>query len=564
MSAARRSLSEEAWGATLWNTLLLPARVLVGLVASVIYYQQLTLEQVGLIFVLSNLGSTIGLWADLGVERALPRFLPEVEQQSGWTGVRRFMLWVLRVKLLILLVPLAGLGLLADPLSRHLTHRQRAEIAQLEEQAREIDAQPGSSAQAATIQRKIDGARSLVVELERRGPFFLAAVGGLVVLGALFDLQMQFLTAFFRRKAWNLITLASTLLQPIFVTAFVLLGWGLSGVLVGLLVAPVASVLLAYREVLRASGGLAGGAVSAPLDPTLPRRFARLASVSYLIQGTIWLFDVQFVVIMSAALLPLHDVALLGFALKLGKDFLGYVWTPLNGVVVPLLTRVRALGSHAALVDAHASLTRLVWLLLIPAATGLAFLAPAVIATLYPKYVDAVAIAVVCLGFSFLEPMLAIPLNLLLVCERYKAVVVSRLLTLLGIPLLFLAVPQLGLMGVVLTAGLVRLGSLLVTVVYGARHMGLRLPLGFGARVTGASACAGGLMWLLARIQPWQAGPLEDGRKLLYLVPLAGCAVLGGAAFVVGFRLAGGLHADERRRLLGLQLPFKRWIARLV
>jgi hypothetical protein len=104
-----RSLSHSVWSATLWNTLLMPARLLVGVLASVIYYQQLTRGQVGLVFFLTSLATTIGVYADLGIERSLPRFLPEVQAQAGRWGVRRLIRQVVRVKLLVLLVLVLGL-----------------------------------------------------------------------------------------------------------------------------------------------------------------------------------------------------------------------------------------------------------------------------------------------------------------------------------------------------------------------------------------------------------------------------------------------------------------------
>src|SRR3712207_9157150 len=83
MTVRTPTLSERVFSATFWNTLTLPLNLAVGVVTSVLYYQILSLEQVGLIFLLTSLASTIGLYADLGIERALPRFLPEVERHGG-------------------------------------------------------------------------------------------------------------------------------------------------------------------------------------------------------------------------------------------------------------------------------------------------------------------------------------------------------------------------------------------------------------------------------------------------------------------------------------------------
>jgi O-antigen/teichoic acid export membrane protein len=557
------SLSQHVFGATLWNALLLAPRLLVGALASVVYYQYLSKEQVAVVFLLTSLATSIGLFADLGIERSLSRFLPEVEHHEGRAGVERFMRRVMGLKLIALLVPLVALFAFAGPLSRHLAEEERREAAQLEARARETSP-ARDDADVVSLERQAAADRGLAGELEERGASFLAAVAALLVLGALFDVYMQFLTAYFRQQAWNLITLATTLLQPLLVTLFIVLGWGIGGVLLGLVLTPLVSVLLARGRVRSVRKELpAEGAAGQP-DPGLRRRFLRFAAVTYLMNVTTWLYDIQFVVFVSAATLSLREVALLGFAFKFAKDFLGYVWTPLNGVITPLLTRIKARASEAALADGHASLVRLVWLLLLPAGTGLALLAPGIIDALYPKYGAASGLAIAFIAFTFAESLLSVPQSVLMVYDRYPAVLTSRLLALLTVPLVLLLLPRYGLLGVAIAVGIVRVGARLVTVVAVRRIFGLGLPWAFGSRVLLSTALFSAALLGLMKAWPLEAAGVGTRERLFVLLPLGGYAVIGAALFLVALRLCGGLQEDERRRLLALPLPAKSLIARLI
>src|SRR3712207_4041637 len=134
MTVRTPTLSERVFSATFWNTLTLPLNLAVGIVASVLYYQILSRAQVGLIFLLTGLASTIGLYADLGIERALPRFLPEVERYGGRQAVQQFIRQMIKLKLGILLILIVLLNLLAGPILNELADRQRAEVTRIEAQ----------------------------------------------------------------------------------------------------------------------------------------------------------------------------------------------------------------------------------------------------------------------------------------------------------------------------------------------------------------------------------------------------------------------------------------------
>jgi O-antigen/teichoic acid export membrane protein len=562
--STKRTLSEQVLSATLWNTVLLPMRIVVGIASSVVYYQQLSREQVSVIFLVTSVATTVGMYADLGIERSLPPFLPQVEREAGPTGVSKFLRRVVRWKLLILLALIAALFAAARPLASLLAKRQRTDAERIERQAVETQAHGGTGSEAATLRARAEANREVASQIERQAPLFALVIALLLFFGALFDVDMQVLTAYFKQRAWNLITLTNALLRPILVTGLVVLGFGVGGVLLGLVLSAALAVFLARRQARQAREGAAVGTEPLPLPSGLFSRFARFASVNYLLQITTWLYDLELVVFLAAATLGLREIALLGFAYKFAKDTLGYLWMPLTGVMTPLLARVKGRPQPAALTDAHGSLTRMIWLLLIPAGTGVALLTPRLFQALYPKYEGASTLAVVFLAFGILEAVLAVPHNVLMVHERYRAIVLSRAVTVLSIPLVQVLLPRYGLLGVAVAVGAVRVAASLITMVEGMNLFRLRLPLAFGARVASATLAFVVVLWPLLRNLPAAAAGSGIGDRLLVLGTLTGLSFLGAVVFLAVLRLLGGLEELDRRRLLELRVPGKAILARVL
>ena len=377
--------------------------------------------------------------------------------------MRRVIRRVLEVKLLVVAPVVIGLLLFAGPFGKHLAERQRAEAA-LGMQSDD----PGVREKAAT-----DLALSNL--LESRSLLLLLGVAALVVCGAFHDVFMQVLASFFKRRAWNLITLVGNLLQPLLVTAMVLLGLGVPGVLGGLVATPLLGLALSARAAHATSLGLREVAHPLPLAPLLPR-FARFAGFTWLIQLTTWLYDLPFLVLFAARTLSLPQVALLGFAYKFAKDFVIYVFWPLVGLVQPVLARVKARDSEAAMADAYRSLVRIVWLVLMPAGVGLCLVTPRLLAALYPKYAEGSGLAVMFVALVFFEALLHVATLVMMTAERYRAILMSRLLALLSVPAIVLLMPRYGMVGAAVAVGVVRLLPALATTAYVSRGWACPCP----------------------------------------------------------------------------------------
>lgn len=555
------SLSERVASAAAWNALLFPARLLVGLVANVLLFNALTPAEYGVLALLTGLAATIGLYADPGIERALPRFVPEVERNHGRAGLGRFMRGIVGVKLALVALCLLALALAHQPIIGLVLQREQQHLAALETQA----AAAHDAAEQASIAGEIARQRGLVDLIAARGTWFLAAVGVLVLFGALYDVAMQFLTAYFKQRAWNLITIVVTLLQPVLIIALLVPGWGLSGVLLGLCLTPVVALLLATQQARRAAAAVPPATTPVSGDRTLLPRFARFAGMSWLVQLSGWCYDVQFLTFVLFGLgMRLEQVAVLAFAYKFAKDYLGYAYMPFSGVVTPLLARIRGRDDPAALGDATAALTRLFGLMLFPAGMALAVLTPRLLALLYPAYTETVTLIAILIAGTFLESLLSIPHNVLMVYERYRPVLVSRALALVSVPLLIALVPGFGLIGAAIAVAAARVVSRLATVVALRQVLGVNLPWSALARSAGASLLMAVPLALVAQFWPLPPSAAGLDGKLLAAASLALLGALALAGYLLALRGLGGIDPADRARFLGLRLPLKAWIARVL
>ena len=568
-TAPQPTLTERVFSAAAWNTMLFPVKFVFGLIANVLMLAYLHPSEYGIFILIISLAATVGLYSDLGIERSLPRFIPEVENQEGRAGVARFLCRIISIKLMLVLAFIVGIQLFATPLLNYIIVNEQRSIVTAEAELVDLRERGAPADEIVAAEADIDGRQGAVEQLEETGRLFLWAVCALAFFGAIYDVFMQYLTAYFKQRAWNIITAVVTLLQPLLIIMFIALNMRLGGVLLGIVITPVIAVALAAWQTLRASRELAPTVVDAQPDPTMPRRFAGFAGMSFLTQMTTWFYDLAFVVIvLTAAGTSLANIAILGFAYTFAKTFLSYAYLPFGGLLTPLLTRIRNRNEAAALQETYGSMTRMFALILIPAGVGLALLTPRLLGLLYPQYVDAANLAYVLIGFAFLESLLSIPHNVLMVYDRYRAVLIARLLALIVVPLLLIVAqfeqPEQVLMGVAIAVGVARVLPRLVTLIVVRRTMGLRFPVRFVGRVVLAVLAFCIPLLLLQQVWPLPADTTTWADKALAATSLGALAALVGIGYLVALRLLGGLDEQERKRILGLKLPFKRVLARIL
>lgn len=534
--AAKPALAAQAGQAVVWNVLFLPARMLAEIGVQLIQLNFLGLAAFGVLTIIRASVSLIGTWIDLGIDRALPKFIPEVQHSNGRAGVRWMLARVVVVKLVVLLAVSVALWLLSDSFLLYLEAQVRA------------------------VPRLGDAERNLLLgQIERSGWFWIAAIVGLLVLGAIYDVLMAYLISYFRQRAWNSISLVSMLVQPLLIGAAVLLEWHVTGVLAAMLFTAALGVVLAAWQVGRLSRSQppAGAEVSAAPEG-LPRRFVPYASLSYLFN----LSDVAASYVFLVFFLQgLEQQAVLSVAANVARQVLTYLYVPMQGVQVPLFTRARA-GEGATLPGAYAAVCRLLLLLLVPGAVGLMILARPLVLSQYPQFVAAVPAIVLLTPLLFAESLLATSQNALMVSEQYPPIIVSRLLAFTSLPLALLLAPPYGVLGAVLAIGLARVLAGAVVFVAGRQRLALQFPAAYGLRLLLAAGIMAAALLPLAGLLPTRVSGVAERVELFGAA--MGLVLLGAAVFLVALRLLGGLDPRDRQQLAGLRLPLKRLVLRVL
>ena len=551
------TLANQAARAVIWNALFVPLRLGGEVLATLVKLNLLTPASYGLLALISGANNGLGTGIDLGTTRALPKFIPETSRAGGPQAVLRLLTAVFVAQVVVLLLLGGGLIIASQPYLNNL----RGLV------LRDVTLKSADQSQ-------------LIDFIGRYGPLIIAAILILLFLGVCYDMCMAYLNSFFKQRAWNSVALAAGLLPQLLSVGALLAGWDILGVLGAMVLAPTIAVGLAGWQVAQAwtvDGGrwavadskqqvgvdTAASTVHRPpsIVNWLPKGFVRYSGVSFLMTATDYFASASFAIFLAR---DIGDVALLAAGSALAKMALGYLYTPMVGVQVPLFTRVRA-GEGGTLNGAYQSLARLQTLLIVPGGVGLMLLAVPALLVISPTYLEAAPLVWALVPCLFLECLLTTAHNALIVYEKLAIIIISRLLTLLSVVLLALVLPGwYGLVGVALAFGLARVVAGLWVTASGYRLLGLRWPWRFTLRVLAATA-AMALLVLGARglLPPLPTAPsLADRlREALWLFGIAG---LGAAGFVGALRLTGGLDAQDRAQLVKLKLPLKRWIMKVL
>lgn len=534
-------LAAQAGQAVVWNTLFIPAKLAAEIAVTVLQFNILSPAAVGVLALIRASVSSVGIWVDLGIERALPKFIPEVQRSSGRAGVRALIGRVMAIKLAVLLVTATILTLVSD---RYLGNLQ-AEVLKMEK----LTAADRSS---------------LLGQLSENGWFFITAIVLLLVLGAVYDVLMAYLISYFRQRAWNSIGLASSLLTPLLIGAALLLGWDVTGVVLAMVITPIFGVALALWQVRQVARTQVAGATqdetSAGSPERVMRRFAPYSALSYLFNMSDYFASAWFAVFVVK---DLTDVGLLWAASSLVRQILSYLYMPMVGLQVPLFTRARA-GEGGSLPSAYAAVCRILLLMLAPGGVGLVLLARPLVLAQYPGFVNAVPAIVLLTPLLFVESLLATSQNALMVAERYGPIILSRMLAFVSIPLVIVLAPRYGILGAAAAIGGSRVLAGLVVFVAGRRMLQLEFPWRFALRIVLASAVmALGLAPLVGLLPTTLVSQAIGARVMLFGAAMS-LVVVGALIFVIVFRLLGGLDARDRQQLAGTRLPLKRLILRVL
>jgi O-antigen/teichoic acid export membrane protein len=547
-TVARTTLGSHATVAAFWNTVLLPAKLGSHLLAQLVLANALSKTEYGVYVLALSIGVTSGNLVDLGTERSVVKFLPEVAGREGRTGVRRLISWVFWVKMALLLPAMVLVTIFHATFFRYLTSRV-----------------PEVPADRLNDPVAIADHDRLVALVHSQQWAILGSVLSLVIIGAIYDVAMQSLVATFSNRSWNLITIVVTLADPLTVTFIVLLGGNIALVLAGrVAVALFALALAGLTAILAVRDHVDEERLFVTREqqghPLPPQRFALYSGLQYALQVTSFVTSYAFAVL----ILPNAD-EIAGYRVANGsvRDIIAAITVPIIGIQVPIFTRIFSARDDEQLRNAYALVSRCLVLLLVPGMIGLAILIPNLYRALFPQYLGYIGVAVVLILFFFPEACLSTGTTVLLTYERYPPVILARGIALLTAPVLFFTAPRFGAMGAGLTAGFFALLSAIVGTIASNIILPIRFPLGFARRVLIASACMavviGGLALTVARVPDNAGGGLH---RIIWLGVTGIVGIIGVAVFLIAFRLIGGIDASDAERVRHLRLPG--WLIALV
>jgi len=530
------SLGAQVSRAVIWNVLFVPLRMLSEIISTLIKLSVLAPASYGLLGIISSTNNGLGTYIDLGTGRALPKFIPESNVLGGRRAVQRLLIVALGAQCLLLLICGALMLLLRD---RYLGYLSR----QVSE----------SSVPRADQQH-------LILFIQQSGGWLIAAILAVLLFGIFYDVLMAYLSSFFKQRAWNSITLVVQIMSPLLTVAAILAGWDVAGIVMVMVFVPGVATALVAWQVLRHQREMSAQPQPAGDDRWIPPGFVRYCGVSLLMTGTDFLASAGFALFFAKDVI---DIAVLNAGVNIVRVMLAYLYTPMVGVQVPLFTRVRA-GEGGTLQGAYQSLIRLQVLLLVPGGVGLLLLARPIFALLQAKYVEAAPLVWILVPCLFLESLLTTAHNALIVYEKLKIIIISRLLTLVSVPLVMVLLPRFGIVGAAMAFGLARVLAGAWVTGNGFRLLGLRWPWPFTLRVASASAAMALLVGLLGSLVALPAADAARVVRLALLPPLAVVAGAGALTFLITLRLLGGIDPQDRRQLSQMRLPLKRWILRVL
>jgi O-antigen/teichoic acid export membrane protein len=541
-AAPAPQLVEKAGLAVFWNAAFLPLKFAVQLCASVVLFRVLNFQEVALYIKVSSLATLLGALSDIGIERALPRFIPEIELQGGRNGVLTFLRNVGLIRSLVLLPFLLAMALFPAFFWDRLA----------------ISAQdlPAGFSDTAQLQ-----------------PLLLGIVAALLLLGAISDISYQVLLTYFRQKHTNLIDIINLLIPALRIAGVLLLGvlGAIYALLVGTFVSTLVSLGLTNRALQQENTRVRKPPADKQPQQSLWRRFLSLSLLMHAVTLSAMLYDRPLIVTLITFLIIDRDrqglmIGLLGLCFYVVRQILNTLATPMSGVQTPLFARLYTEGRLDGLRTAYASLTKFLILLLFPAGVGLIIMSRNLLMLLFGQAragqvltiqtLPEVVIATALLTFGlFGEAIISPAMNVLLVFEKHRVVLIARLISLLSLPLLLLLIPPFGVVGAAAAVAFTALASRVVALVYGLRVLELRFPMQFCGRVAGATLAFMLVIAPLAGslpVQPTSIAPLEA----IKLAGANGLLVLGAVAiFLFVFRRLGGIDNSDKLRFQGMRIP---------
>jgi len=500
-------LGERAAGAMYWNLVGKVALMVVKYAESIVLVRLLGGEEYGALAGLLNLNAMVVLFASLGLENTLLRFLPEAVACGGPAAERRLVGQAGAIRLIVSLAAAALLFLAAEPIARLILHAPDEAV--------------------------------------------LVRVIGLMVVGlGLQHLLSRVLVARYEQRFINLLQVALTVIYVGVAAVTILAGGGVPGVLICQIVLYVATLVF-FAQRLRATPAPTVEATLTGTPVTVRRLFA--------FSGLLYLYGVLHFVFEKGM-----DVLLLG---ALCDELVQVTWYVIGynfaffavsffsaafseGFTLAMVSEVAASGDETKLKRIFAVFMEYMYLFIFPILVGGLLLGGDLLRLMYGATGEGaiVPMLILFIGLS-ISKMGGITANYLQALNKEKALVKARLLFgAINLALDLAFIPLWGAAGAAIATTIAVVAGIVYewTIVHRALHPDY--PIAFLGKVLAASLVMGAVVWWLGNIIAW-----HDLLRLPVLI------VAGGAVFALLLIVLRPFRREHAELIDTLPLPGKRF-----
>lgn len=513
------SLIERVSRSMFWNMIAFPLSMLLTAAATVFVVRYLGKYKFGIFTLLISTINTITAYSSLGVSRSLTRFLPEFKKaRDGILKVKALLRTTLILRLSIITISVVMLNLYSSFFIRYF-------------------------------------------KLGAKGSLYIKIISVAVVFTGLYNLATYLLHSLFRQKEVNIIALIVAFIQPLLLITFILMGLDIHGILIALVISNMLACGLSWYWGIKALPATKLKLTFKKLwieTRSFLKRFFTYASIIYFFDMSRYFRDFSFANLIilsfysSSKNKALLQVAFFGLAFKLVDSAIKFLVSASRGVFTPMLAEVYVEKDPEKLQKVFWNASKFQVLICIPAAFGLMLLAQDLIPVLFGvQFAPSTTIAQILIVFLFLETLIAFPSSILLTYERYIYIILSRLIPILGIPLLIVAARLWGGVGVAFSIGGLGFFSRFIDNYFAISRFKLKYPFKFLAKIIAASA----IFTLILAFIRWNIG--ISALKLALLI------VVGFFLFILVFKMLGGFNSEEKEVIEKSSIPCKNIILKI-
>ncbi|HPQ71277.1 MAG TPA: polysaccharide biosynthesis C-terminal domain-containing protein [bacterium] len=502
-------LGERAAGAMYWNLVGKVALMVVKYAESIVLVRLLGGEQYGALAGLLNLNAMVVLFASLGLENTLLRFLPEAVARGGPAAERRLVGQAGAIRLIVSLAVAAVLYLAAEPIARLILHAPEQAV--------------------------------------------LVRVVGLMVIGlGLQNLLSRVLVARYEQRFINLLQVALTTIYLVAAALTILAGGGVLGVMICQIALYGATLVFFGRRLRTAAMPTVENTFTG--SPVTVRRLFQFSGLLYLYGVLHFVFEKGMDVLLLGAL---RDELVQVTWYVIGYNFAFFAVSFFSaafseGFTLAFVSEVAASGDEAKLKRVFAVFMEYMYLFIFPILIGGLLLGGDLLRLMYGETGEGAIVPMLILFFGLgVSKMGGITANFLQALNKEKALVKARLLFgAINLALDLAFIPLWGATGAAIATTIAVVAGIVYewTIVHRALHPDY--PVAFLAKVLAASLVMGAVVWWLGNLIAW-----HDLLRLPVLI------VAGGVVFALLLIVLRPFRREYVELIDTLPLPGKKiWL----